>query len=96
MGAVGIFFAFVGVAVFALYSLLRRERRQPGSTHPFLIGMYRGLTAVLLLLVGFTALMMIATAAANIGRSAPETSSGRTETGAPGNLVQQSVSRSVR
>jgi hypothetical protein len=53
-----LFAAAYAVLVLALYSILRRERRRgPASTtHPFLIGFYRGLVLIVVLFALYAAI----------------------------------------
>jgi hypothetical protein len=50
-GLVLLFAAAYAVLVLALFSIVRRERRrgQSSTTHPFLIGLYRGLVLIVVL-----------------------------------------------
>jgi hypothetical protein len=59
MGAEAYFFAFAGLTGIALLSLLRRERKHPRSTPPFLLGVYRGLVFLVVLFVGYTVFVAV-------------------------------------
>lgn len=59
MGGEAFFVAMFGLAAVALFSLLRRERRHPGSTRPFVLGVYRGLTLLIVLLVVYAVAMIL-------------------------------------
>lgn len=45
--------AVLALLVLAVLAALRRERRHPGTTHPLVLGIYRGLAVVLVLYVAW-------------------------------------------
>jgi hypothetical protein len=61
--------AAIAVAVFALLrrERLATERGEPSTTHPFVIGLYRGCAAVIVAFLAVAVVAMIMTAASSRG-----------------------------